>query len=430
MGRRPVVPEGDDFLPGVSPDDIRRLMKKEKDPKNYKKYLVAYNRKAGRTINEIAEITGEPYENIRRWVVAAGREGLAGIPRRIARGADRKLTRRQRVALARDVHAGPRKHGYKTDVWTYRDLWLHAMKRFGVKMGYSTAVRNFHEMKIVIKVPRPRHPKAASEEERAEFQRNTRKEILKYARLGFVPISEDEAHIQTYRNEVKTLGLSGIEPTVDSSVERARLTVFGGAGDGFFYLKEAPAGNGTEFIKFCERIFELFGKAQFILDFASYHLSRKVREFVAKNAHRLKLHFTLKYTPNDNVAEAQWPAVKAAVANKPIRSRGHIAATIGEAFDAGEMRPVAPYPYTRVATRKIGRREAGAIRARIGRGEHFCYEETQFNGRVAIPTAEDLKGERESVLPPEKRAMLPHDLANSGLPDKFLASAPPVLLAE
>ena len=158
-------------------------------------------------------------------------------------------------------------------------------------------------------------------------------------------------------------------------------------------------------------------------------MSRKVSEFVAKNAHRLKLHFTLKYTPNDNVAEAQWPAVKAAVANKPIRSRGHIAATIGEAFDAGEMRPVAPYPY-RVATRKIGRREAGAIRARIGKGEHFCHEETQFNGRVAIPTAEDLKRERESVLPPEKRAMLPHDLANIGLPDKFLANAPPVLLAE
>lgn len=430
MGRRPVVPEGDDFLPGVSLDDIRRLMKKENDPKNYKKYLVAYNRKAGRTINEIAEITAEPYENVRRWVVAAGREGLAGIPRRIARGADRKLTRRQCVALVEDVHAGPRKLGYKTDAWTYKDLWLHAMKKFGVKMGYSTAARNFREMGIVIKVPRPRHPKAASEEERAEFQRNTRKEILKYARLGFVPISADEAHLQTYRNEVKTLGLRGIEPAVDSSVERARLTVFGGVGDGFFYLKEAEAGNGTEFIGFCERILELFGMAQIILDFAAYHVSHKVREFVAKNAHRLKLHFTLKYTPNDNVAEAQWPAVKAAVANKPIKGRGRIAAAIGEAFDAGEMRPVTPYSYTRVATRRIGRREAGAIRARIGKGEHFCYEETRFSGRVSIPTADDLKREREAVLPPEKRAMLPHDLASSGLPDKFLASVPSILLAK
>ena len=66
--------------------------------------------------------------------------------------------------------------------------------------------------------------------------------------------------------------------------------MFGGAGDGFFYLKEARAGNGTEFIGFCERALELFGKVQFILDFASYHMSREVREFVARNEHRLKLH--------------------------------------------------------------------------------------------------------------------------------------------
>ena len=38
--------------------------------------------------------------------------------------------------------------------------------------------------------------------------------------------------------------------------------MFGSVGDGFFCLKTAEAGNGAEFIKFCERLLEIFGKVQ------------------------------------------------------------------------------------------------------------------------------------------------------------------------
>ena len=46
----------------------------------------------------------------------------------------------------------------------------------------------------------------------------------------------------------------------------------------------------------------MFDKVQMRLDRASHHVSKKVDACVEKNAGRLKLHFTLKYTPNDNVA--------------------------------------------------------------------------------------------------------------------------------
>ena len=429
MGRRSVV-AGDEFLPGMTLDDLRRLIRDEKDPRNVVRYMVMSNYKAGRTIKETADVAGQNPATVRRWIVTARKKGPEGIPRRIAKGGERLLTRRQRAALVKDVHKGPRALGYATDVWTYKDLWLHAKKRFNVKISYPGAVRNFHEMGIVLKTPRPKHPKAASEEERADFQRETRAVILKYARQGFVIISGDEAHIQAYGNTCKTLGLRGIEAIADSAVERARLTVIGGVGEGFFYLKMAKAGNGAEFIAFCERLLALFGKVLIILDYASYHMSHEVKAYAKENAHRLKLHFTLKYTPNDNIAEAQWPSVKAAIANKQIQSRNHIVATIGKAFESGEITPVTPYSYTRVTTRRVGKKEAGEIKAKIGKDEYFCYEETQFNERVRIPTAEDLREKRDAVLPAEKRAELPHQLASSDLPDKFLANLPPILLAK
>ena len=83
-----------------------------------------------------------------------------------------------------------------------------------------------------------------------------------------------------------------------------------------------------------------------------------------------------------------------------------------------------------MTTRRVGKKEAGEIKTKIGKDEYFCYEETQFNERVRIPTAEDLREKRVAVLPAEKRAELPHQLASSDLPDKFLANLPPILLAK
>ena len=51
-----------------------------------------------------------------------------------------------------------------------------------------------------------------------------------------------------------------------------------------------------------------------------------------------------------------------------------------------------------------------------------------MNKRVKIPIAENIRKERDSILQTEKRAELPHDLASSDLPDKFLANVPPLLL--
>ena len=61
MGRS-AVSEGGDFLPSVTLGDLKLLMKKETDPMTLKRYLVAYNCRVGKTINEIAEVTVETPE--------------------------------------------------------------------------------------------------------------------------------------------------------------------------------------------------------------------------------------------------------------------------------------------------------------------------------------------------------------------------------
>ena len=83
-----------------------------------------------------------------------------------------------------------------------------------------------------------------------------------------------------------------------------------------------------------------------------------------------------------------------------------------------------------MTTRRVGKKESGEIKAKISKGEHFCYKETQVNKKVRIPTAEDLGDKRDAVLPAEKRVELPHQLASSDLLDKFQANLPLIPLAK
>lgn len=67
--------------------------------------------------------------------------------------------------------------GCKADAWEYKDLRRYAKKKFGTATSYPAAVRRFYETDVVFRAPCPRHPDAASEEERGGHPRDASKEI-------------------------------------------------------------------------------------------------------------------------------------------------------------------------------------------------------------------------------------------------------------
>lgn len=427
MGR-PAKLADTSFLPGTTSGEIREMYNAEKDGRDKQKMLVAYHFKSGMSIKEAAKATCTDPETARRWIADMWKRGEAAIRHRKAPGPARILTRDQYIRLVRDVHRGPRACGFKTNTWSYALIHKYALKKFGVEISYRAIVNNMHELRVVVKSPRPAHPGEASPEERAVFKKETRKKVLAAARKGYIPLFLDEAFLQSYKNAQRTVGIKGDKTAVPASVERALLPLFGVVGDGFYYLMEADRANTASFIRFCDRIVELFGPVQVILDYASYHLSVKFESYAEENWRSIMRHFTLKYTPGDNSAEGQWKAVKSALSNVSLRSRRHMGDSLGKAVRAGEVPPVAVFNYARVATRRLSPREARAIKSKIGDGEHFWYEKTEPPGRIKLPTADDVKRIREKVLTPEMRKKLPLRLANSGLPEKYLANPPDLLL--
>ena len=295
---------------------------------------------------------------------------------------------------------------------------------------YGTIVANMHELGFVLKSPRTSHPEAASPEERAEFQQRTRDAILPLARRAFPPLFFDEAFSLSYKNSRKTVGIKGDKTIVPTSVSRASLPLFGAVGDGFYYLREigGKGGNTTTFIECCKRLIELFGPVQLVLDHAGYHRSKRFNDFADENWRYIARHFTMEYTPNDNSAEGQWKSAKNALSNTPLRSRGHMSRTLGEAVRAGEVLPVSIFKYARVGTRRLSPREARAVKSKIGKGEHFCYEKTEPPGRIRLPTPDEAMSKGREDLTPEMRGRIPRRLANSNLPYKYQANPPKILL--
>lgn len=433
MGRRGSIPTGEGFMPDTSADELARLAKEEKDARTCKKYMAAYHRKKGMTFKEIGALVFATHIAVRNWLMAMHKGGLGAAPPRKSHGRPRKIPLEIRRKLLVDIHRGPQASGFKANVWSYRDIQRHIKEKYGLDVPYSTVAKTLNEMGVRLRTPRPMHPRAASPEKRLAYQKEARKSVRASAADGFHIAFTDEGQMQGYKNGHKTAGLRGVDVVRTSSVGRARLTVFVAVGYGWVFVMVAgDRANSAEYIKFLDRLCELFGKIHTIDDNAGYRVSHESSDHIGDNADRLRRTATLPYTPNDNAAEPQIRMIKGAMSNVGLDSDAAIRSGLEWCFENGLINPVKFYDYATVAgLRRISPRKAAGIRKRLKPGEHFAYVKTEMPEKeIKLPTIDDLRARDEKILPPEARAKLPDILANSGIPANFLAKLPQVLLAE
>jgi len=99
---------------------------------------------------------------------AAGPDALAD--RRQANGARPKLTAEQQAELFAALQAEPPDGG----LWTGPKVAAFARARFGVQVRDQTGWVWLRKLGFRLKVPRPRHPRAASADEQRRWQRRPR----------------------------------------------------------------------------------------------------------------------------------------------------------------------------------------------------------------------------------------------------------------
>jgi len=81
---------------------------------------------------QVARAVGTSRASITRWKQAYADGGQPALVAKPHPGKPRKLTDRQRKRLANLLKRGPRRHGYRTELWTLRRVAQVIAQHFGV----------------------------------------------------------------------------------------------------------------------------------------------------------------------------------------------------------------------------------------------------------------------------------------------------------
>lgn len=165
------LPKGEEFMPGVSTKQLNKAIKKEKNVSAYNRLRAALKRKEGMTLRQIEGILDISFGTIGKWLQRMHRMGLAGRYHDTHPGAACKLKPEQLVELRKDLIAGPVECGFESGMWTAPIVIAHVSKKFGVEYKSSGMEDLLHRMGFSWRKARPRHLKAASEEEKTEFKK-------------------------------------------------------------------------------------------------------------------------------------------------------------------------------------------------------------------------------------------------------------------
>ncbi len=87
----------------------------------------------GRKIGEVAEIVAASESSVRRWRRMVKKGGLEALAAKPHPGRKPRLNGKQKRQLVRVLLAGPRKAGYRNDLWTCPRVAQVIARKFGVK---------------------------------------------------------------------------------------------------------------------------------------------------------------------------------------------------------------------------------------------------------------------------------------------------------
>ncbi len=165
------LPKGDKFMPNVSVKQLNSAIRKEKNANAHNRLRAALKRKEGMTLRQIEAVLDKSFGMIGKWLHRMHRMGLAGRYHDMHPGAACKLKPERLVELKKDLIAGPIECGFESGMWTAPMVIAHVYSKFDIKYKSSGMEDLLHRMGFSWRKARPRHTKAASEEEKEKYKK-------------------------------------------------------------------------------------------------------------------------------------------------------------------------------------------------------------------------------------------------------------------
>ena len=162
--------KGNDFLPGVSTAELKRLYVNEKQAKAKQRLLCALHRKQGKSIDDIKGIMQMPRRTVHGCLKRFDENGISAKYNGKRTGRPPLLTKGQRRKLVKDLEAGPPYN--KSGLWTTKEVRGLLKRKYRVYFVNQHVWRMLTSMGFSMQRPRKRHYKSATDSEIEAFKKS------------------------------------------------------------------------------------------------------------------------------------------------------------------------------------------------------------------------------------------------------------------
>jgi len=305
-------------------EDARKI------PDNVMDYLRKISVRAieekGHSPEVIADVFGISRSSIYNWLRRYREGDYSALDTRQSPGAPCIITDEMDWWLSNTVyHYTPMDFGYDTALWT-RDILSELLKKeFGVTVAGSTI--SLHLQNMGFSYQKPWFRAEERDEQKVEhFLNDTFPRIQRLAeKMDADILFEDEAGVGLQTHSGKTWGKVGNTPEIPVTGKRGGYNMLSSVtaeGELHFSIKEGKI-NSDRYIEFLKQL--LRGRTKpiiLIVDNASFHHSKKVRDFVRSHRKKIRVYFLPSYSPEMNPDEQVWNMVKSKeVGKKSIKTK-------------------------------------------------------------------------------------------------------------
>lgn len=168
------VPKEELFLPEHSAKDLKRLYKKEKNPKAKLRLLCATLRKKGYSISDISKHLEIPIMTISDWLRKLHKKGLNGLYDKKQPGRPSKLNKKHLKELEKIIEESPQNQGLPFIIWTTKFVRDFIEEKYGVSYKLRQTRNIVRNLGFSSQKPRPKH-RRASIKAQEDFKKTSKK---------------------------------------------------------------------------------------------------------------------------------------------------------------------------------------------------------------------------------------------------------------
>jgi transposase len=283
-------------------------------------------RELGQSPEDVIKVLNFNRACMYRWLRLYDEGGYAALESDMPVGAEPMITSELDEWLKKTIlEKTPIDFGYDTNLWTCKILAELLEKEFYVTVSDSTV--RLHLKNMGLTSQKPEYQDATRDEHEIEYFLNKKFPRIQClankigADIGF----QDESGVGIMTRYGKTWGLCGKTPIIKVSMKRGGFNVISMVttnGQMRYSVKDENI-DGEIFIDFLKQLLHNREHPLILLvDHATFHSSKPVRDFVRAHRSKLRIYFLPKRVPEMNPDEQVWNEIKVNhIGKQPVKDK-------------------------------------------------------------------------------------------------------------